>query len=131
MAETSGRRGCELVHKRRRLCRRRRARATTRRPPFGRRRCRLVHGLQAHADGHSCGNWAHYFCCRVLAYAADPTRLGPCTFPAYLSAGLRDLKRLKGGVRADAEKHQRRLATQRRDELQALLRDAARSDSLP
>ena len=67
----------------------------------------------------------------MLAYAADPTRLGPCTFPAYLSAGLRDFKGVKGGVRAGAEQHQRRLATQRRDELQALLRDAARTDSLP
>ncbi len=67
----------------------------------------------------------------MLAYAADPARLGACIFFAYLSAGLCELKGLKGGVRADAEQHQRRLVTQRHDELQALLRDAARSDSLP
>ena len=26
--------------------------------------------LELQADGHSCGDWAHYFRCRVLAYAA-------------------------------------------------------------
>ena len=84
-----------------------------------------------HLDGHSCGNWAHFFYGRVLAYAADSVQLGSCTFPAYLGAGLRDFKGLEGGVRADAEQHQRRLATQRSDELRELLRELARSGSLP
>ena len=67
----------------------------------------------------------------MLAYTADPAQLGGCTFPAYLGAGLRDLKGLKGEVCADAEHHQRRLATHRCDELRELLRELARSGSLP
>ena len=61
----------------------------------------------------------------------NPAQLGLCTHSAYLGAGLCDLKGLKGGVRSDAEQHQRRLATQQRDETRELLRELARSHSLP
>ena len=78
------------------------------------------------ADGHSCGDWAHYFRCRVLAYVANG--LGSCSFPSSLvSSEMRNLQGLKGTGLADAEKHQRLVATQRRDALRELLRAAARS----
>ena len=78
------------------------------------------------ADGHSCGDWAHYFRCRVLAYVANG--LGSCSFPSFLvSSEMRNLQGLSGTALADAEKHQRLVATQRRDALRKLLRAAARS----
>jgi len=86
--------------------------------------------LSLQADGHSCGDWAHYFRCRLLAYAAEG-KLGTNTFPAFLQAKLPNLRLLKGTPLTEAERRQRRLATQRRDALRELLRGAARKGALP
>jgi hypothetical protein len=52
--------------------------------------------LIAQADGHSCGDWAHWFRCRVMAYMADDARVGTGSFPEFLSQGLTDLRPLWG-----------------------------------
>ena len=88
--------------------------------------------VKLQADGHSCGDWAHYFRCRVLAYVADPTKLGTCTFPAFLlTAEMRDLRGLRGTAKLQAEQHQRLVATGLRDALRQLLRAGATQGALP
>ena len=67
--------------------------------------------LKLQADGHSCGDWAHYFRCRVLAYAAEQ-KVRTCTFPAFLQAELPNLRLLRGTRLTEAECRQRRFATQ-------------------
>ena len=47
--------------------------------------------LQATSDGHSCGDWAHWFRCRVLAYVAEG-KVGSHTFPEFLQAELSNLR---------------------------------------
>ena len=81
--------------------------------------------VKLQADGHSCGDWAHYFRCRVLAYAAE--QLGDSSFPQYLASDeMRDLAGLRGTPCRDAERHQRLVATQRRHALRKLLCAACR-----
>ena len=88
--------------------------------------------VELQADNHSCGDWAHYFRCRVLAYVADPTRLGTCSFATFLATPeMRDLRGLRSTARRQAEQHQRLVATERRDALRQLLRAAAARDVLP
>jgi hypothetical protein len=81
--------------------------------------------FQLQADGHSCGDWAHYFRCRVLDYVArDSFEMVTHTpeFPTFLLGEMRDLTPLKGSARVEAGRHQRRIARKRRDELRELLR---------
>ena len=90
--------------------------------------------LELQADGHSCGDWAHYFRCRVLEYAADDALLGSRTFAAFLLSGIpgmTNLRGLSGTRRTQAAGQQRRIARRRRDELRALLRVAAQQNKLP
>ena len=87
-------------------------------------------GLQA--DGHSCGDWAHYFRGRALAYVADDARLGTRTFPAFLVGdGMQDLRKVRSLDRKPAEQRQRRVARRLRDALRELLHSAARLGALP
>lgn len=86
--------------------------------------------LKLQADGHSCGDWAHYFRCRVLAYAAEQ-KVRTCTFPAFLQAELPNLRLLRGTRLTEAECRQRRFATQLRDALRELLCGAAQKGLLP
>ena len=69
--------------------------------------------LQAQADGHSCGDWAHYFRTRMLRYAADDSLIGTGTFADFLAQGLINLMTLRGSARQTAERSQRRIARQR------------------
>jgi len=87
--------------------------------------------LKLQADGHSCGDWAHWFRCRVLAYVADPQLLGSGTFPEYLRGDLTNLKDLRGTPLKEAESKQRRFARKRRDALRELLFGAAQRGALP
>ena len=87
--------------------------------------------LQAQADGHSCGDWAHYFRTRVLRYAADDSLIGTGTFADFLAQGLINLMTLRGSARQTAERSQRRIARQLRDALRTLLRGAAQKGLLP
>lgn len=87
--------------------------------------------LQAQADGHSCGDWAHYFRTRVLRYAADDSLIGTGTFVDFLAQGLINLMTLRGSGRQTAERSQRRIARQLRDALRTLLRSAAQKGALP
>ena len=86
--------------------------------------------LQATSDGHSCGDWAHWFRCRVLAYVAEG-KVGSHTFPEFLQAELSNLRLLKGTALRTAETSHRRFITKRRDDLRQLLRSAARQGMLP
>ena len=88
--------------------------------------------VQLQADGHSCGDWAHYFRSRLLAYCADEALVGKCTFPAFLvGEGMQNLRTVPGVKRAAAERDQRRIARRRRDALRELLRRAAALNALP
>lgn len=87
--------------------------------------------LRLQADGHSCGDWAHWFRCRVHEYVADETQMGKCTFPEFLRGDLLNLRGLRGTQLTDAESRHRRFARRRRDALRELLRDAARRGALP
>jgi hypothetical protein len=66
----------------------------------------------------------------VLAYAAEQ-KVRTCTFPAFLQAELPNLRLLRGTPLTEAERRQRRFATQRRDALRELLRGAAQKGLLP
>lgn len=81
------------------------------------------------ADGHSCGDWAHYFRCRVMQYVAEGL-LGTHTFTAFLRSDMANMRGLRGTPKKQAEQHQRRIAKRRRDELRTLLCAAARSSAL-
>ena len=87
--------------------------------------------LRLQADGHSCGDWAHWFRCRVHEYVADETQMGKCTFPEFLRGDLLNLRGLRGTQLTDAESRHRRFARRRRDALRELLRDAARRGARP
>ena len=86
--------------------------------------------LKLQADGHSCGDWAHYFRCRLMAYVAEG-HMGTRTFPSFLQADMPNLRQLKGTPLQETERRQRRTATRRRDALRELLRGAARRGALP
>ena len=91
--------------------------------------------VKLQADGHSCGDWAHYFRCCVLAYVADGDKLGTHSLSAFLTehadSSLTDLKGLKGTPLREAEQRQRRFALRRRNALRELLRTAAEQSNLP
>ena len=88
--------------------------------------------LQAY--GHSCGDWSHYFRCRVLAYVArDSFELDghEGEFPAFLlGEEMHDLTLLTGSARTEAERQQRRIARRLRDKLRELLRFCANMEVL-
>ena len=84
------------------------------------------------ADGYSCGNWSHYFRCRMLAYVADSAQLGTCSFAMFLIGDdLRDLHSVPRVERVQAGRKHRRFAQRRRDALRSLLLSAAQRGELP
>eukprot|EP00966_Prymnesium_polylepis_P333196 7388670-Prymnesium_polylepis.1 len=96
--------------------------------------------LAVQSDGYSCGDWAHYFCCRVMEYVAlhDVVSwhammygIGSNNFPEFLQDALVNLKSVRGSEKAAAEKANNQFATKRRDALRTLLRGAARRGVLP
>jgi hypothetical protein len=86
--------------------------------------------LSMQADGHSCGDWAHYFRSRVLEYVAAGL-CGSRTFPDFLRDELTNLRSVRGRPRAAAEVANNAFATRRRDALRELLRAAASQGRLP
>jgi hypothetical protein len=95
--------------------------------------------LELQADGHSCGDWAHWFRCRVLAYAAldvEPMEAeggsavrGHSTFEAFLRnlpSGVTNLRSVRGPSKRAADIANNRFITARRDALRELLRGAVR-----
>jgi hypothetical protein len=91
--------------------------------------------LVLQADGHSCGDWAHWFRCRVLAYTAQWDEedrgargkgLGSRTFGEFLRGEIVDLRSLRHVDRRSGEQANRKFAAERRTELRKLLRTAAR-----
>ena len=86
--------------------------------------------IKLQADGHSCGDWAHYFRSRVLAYVADDAARD---FASFLADGMTNLllPRRNSPELRQAEQRQRHIARERRDALRTLLRRAYRLDALP
>jgi hypothetical protein len=95
-------------------------------------RARVDRCAELQADGYSCGNWSHYFRCRMLAYVADSAQLGTRSFAMFLIGDdLRDLHSVPRVERVQAGRKHRRFAQRRRDALRSLLLSAAQRGELP
>ena len=94
--------------------------------------------MAVQSDGYSCGDWAHWFRCRLLQYVAMGDDddcihggVGSQTFPELLRGDLTNLCSLRGVALGEAERANNSFAMQRRDAMRTLLRAAARKGALP